>query len=78
MVSIKQLKNKMQKEITKFEKFKKLNVDDAENKKKIVDNLKEMYLKDISEKTMFDEVYKNQIKIIEDKEKEMRLKKIEE
>lgn len=27
---------------------------------------------------MFDEVYKNQIRIIEDKEKEHRLKKIEE
>lgn len=27
---------------------------------------------------MFDEVYKNQIKIIEDKEKEDRLKKVDE
>ena len=40
--------------------------------------MKEMFLQDISQKTMFDEVYKNQIKIIEDKEKEMKLKKIED
>eukprot|EP00347_Sterkiella_histriomuscorum_P024380 403331322 len=78
IISIKALKNKMQKEITRFEKFKKLQLDDADNKKKIADNMKEMFLQDISQKTMFDEVYKNQIKIIEDKEKEMKLKKIED
>lgn len=32
-------------------------------------------MQDVSQKTMFDEVYKNQMKIIEDKEKESREKK---
>jgi len=40
--------------------------------------MKEVFLQDISQKTMFDEVYKNQIKIIEDKEKEVKFRKIEE
>ena len=35
-------------------------------------------MQDISQKTMFDEVYKNQLKIIEDKEKEIRASKAEE
>lgn len=78
MLSVRALKVKMQKEITRFEKFKRLSLEKAENKKKITDNLKEMFLQDISQKTMFDEVYKNQVKQIEDREKELRLKKVEE
>lgn len=78
VLSVRALKNKMQREITRFEKFKRLNVETADNRKKITDNLKEMFLQDISQKTMFDEVYKNQVKLIEDKEKELRLRKVEE
>lgn len=48
MLSVRALKVKMQKEITRFEKFKRLSLEKAENKKKITDNLKEMFLQDIS------------------------------
>ena len=78
VLSVRALKNKMQREITRFEKFKRVNLETAETRKKITDNLKEMFLQDISQKTMFDEVYKNQVKQIEDKEKELKLRKVDE
>lgn len=40
--------------------------------------MKEQFLSDISQKTMFDEVYKNQIQIIQERENKDKQKKIEE
>jgi uncharacterized protein with von Willebrand factor type A (vWA) domain len=51
----------MQREITRFDKGKKSTLTGVENLKKITENMKEQYLSDISQKTMFDEVYRNQI-----------------
>lgn len=44
MISIRALKNKMQKELARYDKLKKLLNDDADNKKKISDNMKEVFL----------------------------------
>jgi hypothetical protein len=59
IVSIKQLKATMLKEISNHELTKKGANDGVEDNKKTILNVKESYLQDISQKTMFDEVYKN-------------------
>lgn len=68
----------MLKEISKYEQSQKETIDGVDDKFKTKENMKEVYVSDICQKTMFDEVYKNQMKIIEDKEKEMALKKKED
>lgn len=62
----------MQREITRFDRGKKGTQEDVGNLKKITENMKEQYLSDISQKTMFDEVYKNQIQIIQERENKDR------
>lgn len=48
----------MLKEISEYEKIKKDTNGESENNKKVVTQLKENFLEDISQKTMFDELYK--------------------
>lgn len=44
IISIKALKNKMHKEIARYEKMIKNTQEKTDNKKKITNNMKEMYL----------------------------------
>mmetsp|Transcript_42923 Transcript_42923/g.41271 ORF Transcript_42923/g.41271 Transcript_42923/m.41271 type:complete len:124 (+) Transcript_42923:793-1164(+) len=76
--SVKEMKTQMLREIDKIEKEKKTHSDGKDDNKKVVVNEKEAYLQEISQKTWFDEVYKNQVKIIEEKEKQDRQDKIDE
>ena len=55
-----------------------MNNEDVEGKKKIIDQIQHQYVIDITQNTIFDEVYKIQMKIIEDREKEVKQKKQEE
>ena len=64
--------------MVRYEKEKKDAEDGVEEEKKAVVQVKDNMLEDISSKTLFDEVYKKQEKIIQDKEKEMKQKKQEE
>lgn len=68
----------MFREINSLEKRNKITNDTNDNKKQLSDNMKDMLLSEISSKACFDEVYRNQIKIIEEKEKEHKQKKQEE
>ena len=66
------MKRQMMKDMDSIDK-RKGHVDQGKTDyKKVVGNEKEAYLQEVSQKTMFDEVYKNQIKIIEEKEKEQQ------
>lgn len=49
----------MLREINKYELSKKGTGDDIEDRKKYIGIMKEVYLEEISSKTMFDEVYNN-------------------
>lgn len=68
----------MVREVTKDEKGKEGTSDKQEDKRKVVTMLKDQFMFDIGYKTMFEEVYKNQLKIIEDKERESKQKKLED
>jgi uncharacterized protein YeeX (DUF496 family) len=59
VLSVKALKATMHRQISKVDRGNRLTTDVATDKKKITDNMKEVFLQDISSKTMFDEVYKN-------------------
>jgi hypothetical protein len=50
----------------------------AEDKKKISDNIKEDCLQVISQKTMFDEVFQHQMRIIENRDRENKQQKLKE
>lgn len=76
--SVAELKKQMLKEIDKVKENKKDTDVATEAYKKTIVNVKEGYMNSICEKVMFDEVYKKQIKIIEDKEKEDKNKKLED
>eukprot|EP00349_Pseudokeronopsis_sp_Brazil_P006806 CAMPEP_0202962618 /NCGR_PEP_ID=MMETSP1396-20130829/6724_1 /ASSEMBLY_ACC=CAM_ASM_000872 /TAXON_ID= /ORGANISM="Pseudokeronopsis sp., Strain Brazil" /LENGTH=107 /DNA_ID=CAMNT_0049683335 /DNA_START=812 /DNA_END=1135 /DNA_ORIENTATION=+ len=76
--SVRELKTQMHREIDKLEREKKNRDQGKDDDKKVVVNEKEAYLQEISEKTMFDEVYKNQVKLIELKEREERERRVEE
>lgn len=65
-------------EMIKLDKGRKDCEDAMEDEKKVVKEDKNQMLVDISSKTLFDEVYKKQQKIIEDKEREIKKKKQEE
>jgi len=58
MLSVKALKLKMQREITRFEKALKSTQDTTESKKKVAEEQKEQCFEQLSQKALFSEIYK--------------------
>ena len=65
----------MFREINSLEKKNRITTDTADNKKELTENMKELLLNEVSAKACFDEVYRNQIKMIEENDKEHKQQK---
>jgi hypothetical protein len=72
VLSVRQLKAGMYKEISKLERINRATTYKQEENKELTENYKEDYLQDVAFNTIFSEVCKNQLQIIEDKEKELK------
>ena len=55
---VKELQANMLKEISKYEQSQKETNEEVDDRYKIKENVKEVYVQDLCQKTMFDEVYK--------------------
>jgi hypothetical protein len=72
IASIRELKKTITADICKFERIEQTTTEGKEDNKKVAILSKENLFQDFSHKTMFEEVYKHSIMIIDKKKEEVR------